>query len=180
MDPEELEVEITESVLIEDFTRVTSKMYELRDYGIIKKIIRENTHLNDDCVDCLLYYVMTSSQTNKSTILWIPEEEEKVGDLLASMKKTFTENIDITDERNIESVKRILSSDGVTIINSSGEIVNNGCVVELSAIGANNRKLTGTGESAAKLLAKNGIAIKVSQDGMIKVFISDHEEPYVF
>lgn len=34
MDPEELELEITESVLIDDFAMVTSKMYELRDYGI--------------------------------------------------------------------------------------------------------------------------------------------------
>ncbi len=34
MDPEELELEITESVLIEDFKMVIQKMYELRDYGI--------------------------------------------------------------------------------------------------------------------------------------------------
>ncbi|MCR5278073.1 MAG: bifunctional diguanylate cyclase/phosphodiesterase [Lachnospiraceae bacterium] len=34
MDPEELELEITESVLIDDFALVISKMYELRDYGI--------------------------------------------------------------------------------------------------------------------------------------------------
>lgn len=34
MDPEELELEITESVLIDDFRMVTTKMYELGDYGI--------------------------------------------------------------------------------------------------------------------------------------------------
>ena len=34
MDPEELELEITESVLIDDFKLVIQKMYELRDYGI--------------------------------------------------------------------------------------------------------------------------------------------------
>lgn len=34
MDPEELELEITESVLIDDFRLVTTKMYELGDYGI--------------------------------------------------------------------------------------------------------------------------------------------------
>lgn len=34
MSPENLELEITESVLIEDFKLITSKMLELRDYGI--------------------------------------------------------------------------------------------------------------------------------------------------
>ena len=34
MKPEELELEITESVLIDDFKSVISKMMELRDYGI--------------------------------------------------------------------------------------------------------------------------------------------------
>lgn len=34
MNPEELELEITESVLIDDFRLVTAKMYELGDYGI--------------------------------------------------------------------------------------------------------------------------------------------------
>lgn len=34
MDPEELELEITESVLIDDFKQVITKMHELRDFGI--------------------------------------------------------------------------------------------------------------------------------------------------
>lgn len=34
MNPKELELEITESVLIDDFRMVTAKMYELRDFGI--------------------------------------------------------------------------------------------------------------------------------------------------
>ncbi len=34
MDPEDVELEITESVLIDDFKLIISKMHELRDYGI--------------------------------------------------------------------------------------------------------------------------------------------------
>ena len=32
-------------------------------------------------------------------------------------------------------------------------------------------KLVGSGETAARFLAKNGVAIKISQDGTIKIFV---------
>ena len=35
---------------------------------------------------------------------------------------------------------------------------------------ASKVKLAGSGETATQILASNGVAIKISQDGMIKVF----------
>lgn len=38
----------------------------------------------------------------------------------------------------------------------------------------------GIGETAASLLAKNGIAVKISQDGTIKVFLNGRNNPLKF
>ena len=38
-------------------------------------------------------------------------------------------------------------------------------------------KAKGTGEQAAKNLARNGIAIKISQDGTIKLFLNPEDDP---
>ena len=38
---------------------------------------------------------------------------------------------------------------------------------------ADNKTLKGTGETAASRLASNGIAIKISQDGTIKIFLNE-------
>lgn len=64
---------------------------------------------------------------------------------------------------------RILSSDGVTVIDKSGKIIYHGGIVDLNA--GITKGLAGTGETAARILSDNGIAIKISQDGNIKIFI---------
>lgn len=38
-------------------------------------------------------------------------------------------------------------------------------------------KLSGSGETATRLLAQNGVAVKISQDGSIKIF-SESEKVY--
>ena len=60
-----------------------------------------------------------------------------------------------------ESRKRILSSDGVTVIANDGKILSHGAIVNLGEVVAKGQ--VGTGESAAKLLSQNGISIKISQ-----------------
>lgn len=50
--------------------------------------------------------------------------------------------------------------------------------MNLSAVTACGQ--VGTGESAAKLLAQNGISIKISQDGNIKLFYHDGNICMVF
>lgn len=46
-----------------------------------------------------------------------------------------------------------------------------GCIVDMKNLEIKGVK--GTGESAAEVLGKNGIAFKISQDGTIKVFMNE-------
>ncbi len=155
--------------------------WKYRNYNIIRKIIQDKSGLDEEYIDALLYFVIYSAQANKSTIIWLPDilTDELLKDKLVAVKQTLSETIDIGDSRNIEMIKRILSSDGVTVIDGHGGIVNNGCVVNLAKM-ENTFGLIGTGESAARLLAESGIAIKVSQDGIIKIFYDSKEKPYTF
>lgn len=155
--------------------------WKLRDYNIVHSLFSQNTLMNSEVISCLLYYILDCSRNNKSVILWIPYDfDEKILEtILIDCKKTVKLNIDILDERNEQIVKRIITSDGVTVINKDGEIVYNGCVVNLSKLSP-SKKLVGTGESATKLLAENGVAIKISQDGSIKIYYDGNMHPYIF
>ena len=46
-----------------------------------------------------------------------------------------------------------------------------GCIVNMDSAKVNAVK--GTGETVASLLASNGVAFKISQDGTIKVFLNE-------
>lgn len=155
--------------------------WKLRDYKIIKTIFVEYTDLNENVIDCVIYYALQCAQNNESSILWFPKNssEDKLKEVLIECITTFDGVIDITDEKNVELVKRIISSDGVTIINAQGEMIYNGCVVNLNRT-SKAKKMIGTGESAAHLLAQNGLALKVSQDGYIKVYYDYAEPAFIF
>ena len=66
----------------------------------------------------------------------------------------------------------------VTIINKEGQIIYCGAIVKLDV--KNENGLMGTGENAAKLLAQNGVALKVSQDGNIKIFANSTSDPIIY
>ena len=155
--------------------------WKLRDYNNVYSIFNEHTSLKSDIISCLVYFILNCSRNNKSTILWIPNDiDDKVlENILIGCNKTVKTSIKISDERNEQIVRRIITSDGVTVINSDVEIVYNGCVVNLSKLSQSN-KLVGTGESATKLLAENGVAVKVSQDGSIKIYYDGNTSPYIF
>ena len=57
-------------------------------------------------------------------------------------------------------------------------IISHGAIVNLSEVTAKGQ--VGTGESAAQLLAQNGVSIKISQDGNIKMFYNNGERCFVF
>ena len=62
---------------------------------------------------------------------------------------------------------------GATVIDKNGKIRYFGCIADISKVTAGGIK--GTGETAASLLAQNGMAIKISQDGPIKIFMEGIE-----
>jgi hypothetical protein len=80
------------------------------------------------------------------------------------MDKSFTNHI-----------IRYLSSDGATVIDKNGLLQYFGCIIDLNKIEVKGIK--GTGESAASALSANGISLKISQDGTIKLFEKRKSRP---
>ena len=155
--------------------------WKLRDYSIVHSLFSQNTSMNSEVISCILYYILDCSRNNKSVIIWIPSDfsQEAIETVLIGCKKTFKLDINILDERNEQIVKRIITSDGVTVIHKDGKIIYNGCVVNLSKL-PYSKKLVGTGESATRLLAENGVAVKISQDGNVKIYYAGDMQPYIF
>ncbi len=154
--------------------------WRYRDYELLKKRILKEVGLNDEVYNSLLYYVLYCSKNDISSLIWIPKDIGKYSDSI----KTGTENqlaestFSITDKAYSTLIKRILSSDGATVIGTNGEVEAYGCMVEVAEAKVNGVK--GTGETAASQLAKNGLAIKISQDGTIKVFLNGRDNPIKF
>lgn len=155
--------------------------WKFRDYKVINELIHNNSMLSKELVNCLLFFVMYCSQHGESTIIWIPKDisDDGINAWLAKRMKIVEQPVNIMDYRNIELVKRLLTSDGVTIIDNEGNIISNGCVVNLNSVSP-EKKMTGTGEAATKILSNNGIAIKVSQDGSVKICYDSGKKPFVF
>lgn len=155
--------------------------WKFRDYKVINELVQSNSMLSEEMVNCILFFVMYCARNGESTIIWLPQDASDSGidTWLTKRMKMVEQPINIMDQRNIELVKRILSSDGVTIIDNKGNIISNGCVVNLNSALV-EKKMTGTGEVATRILANNGMAIKVSQDGSVKVWYDSQKKPFVF
>lgn len=158
----------------------TENTWKFRDYNSIIKIIVEYAALEHGVVDALISDIIYCSQNSISSIIWLPKDDrkEKLNTVLAKNFRIFKHQIPITNPSNNGLVRRIISSDGVTIINHSGKIISHGSIVNLNKVASKGQ--VGTGESASKLLAENGVAIKISQDGNIKVFYSSGERSLIF
>ena len=103
MDPEELELEITESVLIDDFRLVTSKMYELRDYGI--KVSLDDFGTGFSSLSYLMGLPIDTLKIDKSFIDNINEDKaaKVITESIVSMSKrlgfkTVAEGVENNDQ----------------------------------------------------------------------------------
>lgn len=154
--------------------------WRYRDYELLKKRIIKAVKLDDEVYNSLLYYVLYCSKNDISSLIWIPKDLSKYKDNLktSTINKIARTTFNIKDRAYSTLIKRLLSSDGATVINSDGDVVAFGCMVDTTS--AKPTGIKGTGETAAGQLAKNGVAIKVSQDGTIKVFLNGKEKPIKF
>ena len=154
--------------------------WKFRNYNFLRKIIFENITTNNDITDSIIFYLLSCSKSNISSILWFPDDFDSIDNIIQpNTKNNFTKkNVNITDKRFVNHVFRCLSSDGATIIDKSGNIVHIGVIVDLNKITVSGMK--GTGETAASALAANGISIKISQDGNIKIFTDADKKPLLF
>lgn len=144
--------------------------WKYRNYNFIEELIKSNISFNKDSYDLLIFYILYCSKNGISSIIWIPEDLQEVDKILKTKNRLFRNNINVSNREYSNIIIRFLSSDGATIIDSNGNICYFGCIVDLSKtkiIG-----VQGTGENAAGALSSNGISIKVSQDGTIKLYLS--------
>ena len=149
--------------------------WKFRDYNGLKTCILEIMpnikSFYDELIKCVLY----CSKNDTSSIIWVPKDINTIKDIVSekTMNEFGIKPIVLKEATNLPIVKRLLSSDGATVIDKEGRIRYFGCIADLSK--ATIRGIRGTGETAASLLAQNGIAIKISQDGPIKIFIEGIE-----
>ena len=91
--------------------------------------------------------------------------------------RMWNSQLSILNESHQVLVDKILASDGAIVIEKDGKILYESVFADMSKANVSKVKLAGSGETAARFLAQNGVAIKISQDGTIKVF-ADNEKIY--
>lgn len=172
------EISIVNSVGLE-FVKIENK-WRLRDYQSLNAYLEHTLNLDEKTRKAIIYYVVMCSKSHKSSIIWIPEntDADAIASLVGTKNNLFKEKINITEQNHSGIIYRILSSDGVTIIDKSGNVIYCGGIVKLDI--KKTGGLIGTGETAAKTLSINGLAIKISQDGNIKIFSDPECTPLIY
>ncbi|MBV4506513.1 hypothetical protein HU751_016825 [Pseudomonas sp. BW13M1] len=151
--------------------------WRIRSLTQIANLIRSTLNVKEDFIQSLLYYVFYLARRRLSSIIWIPLDAQKFDDLLLSKNSLTTAPFSLLDERHTQTLVRLLSSDGASIFNTDGALLSYGSVIDISKVTINGVK--GTGESVASILAKNGLSVKISQDGTIKMFSAKLTNPIV-
>lgn len=157
--------------------------WKYRDYDALKKCFQDNIQLDDQLYYSIMKYVLRCSRNDKSSIIWLVNDENKILDLITNTEpnkvlKETNEKLNINNPSLEPIVDRLMASDGATVINLKGEILYFGVFADLSQ--KPHKGVSGSGETAASILGQNGIAIKISQDGPIHIFIEGLKYPISF
>jgi len=154
--------------------------WKYRNYSSLKKILFSFISSDENLINSLLFYILSCAKQQKSSILWFPEHLEDINRFInVNTKNQFlSDNFNISDKKVINHVMRCLTSDGISIINREGELVYFGVIANINLSPVSG--ISGTGETAASVLCENGLSIKISSDGGIKIFTGILEEPYYF
>jgi len=151
--------------------------WRIRSLTQIADLIRSTLHVKEDFIQSLLYYVFYLARRRLSSIIWIPLDATKFDEMLLSKNSLTTTPFSLLDEKHTQTLVRLLSSDGASIFNTDGTLLSYGSVIDISKVVITGVK--GTGESVASILAKNGLSIKISQDGTIKMYSKDNANPTI-
>lgn len=145
--------------------------WRYRNYNWLKKIVLDKIQLREDVYNSVIYYVLYCSKHDTSSIIWMPADIKDCINKLSNYNAIRESGVNITNMHYSGLMKRFLSSDGATVIASDGSVKYYGCIIEVSS--RKQKGLKGTGETAAAQLASNGIAFKISQDGIIKIYLDE-------
>lgn len=145
--------------------------WRVRNLLEIARLIKVSLGVDEAFVQSFLFYVFYLSRRRLSSILWVPTDVKEAEALLLSKNQFTTTPFSLTNDRHTQTLIRLLSSDGAAIFSTDGTLLSFGSVVDTSKVEISGMK--GTGESVSALLGRNGVAVKVSQDGTIKLFRRD-------
>lgn len=163
-----------------EFVKIEN-VWRYRHQKNITSFMVEQLGIKYDVSYALLLYILKCSRKHISSIIWIPYDcsEEAISRLTTNNRvKIWNNELNIMNEDHQVLIEKILASDGAIVINKDGKIIFESVFADMSNGESSVAKLAGSGETAAKLLARNGIAVKISQDGTIKVFSGDEKIYY--
>lgn len=141
----------------------------------------EHLHIEYKVSYAILYYTLKCSRNHVSSILWIPMDssEETIKTYTTSNRvNIWKRKLNLLNESHQVILEKILASDGAIVIEKNGQVLYESVFADMKEPNVEKAKLVGSGETAARFLAKNGVAIKISQDGMIKVFACNEKIYY--
>ncbi|CAV18948.1 hypothetical protein [Vibrio atlanticus] len=142
--------------------------WRLRDINQISSIIKSTLDVSDCFIQSLMFYVLQLANQRVSSILWIPKDTSNLKSFLMTENHLIRANFSILDSSHTSTLLRIFSSDGASVIDRDGNVLSYGSIIDISKLNVDG--INGTGESVSHLLGKNGLSVKISQDGKISIF----------
>lgn len=145
-------------------------IWHVRNYELFVPKFKEILGMSDNSAATLIFFCIQLSQQCKSSIIFVPDVDEiSYSGELASGGINVLGAVSFEEKKLTNSLFRIFSSDGVTIISKDGILLRHGAIVNLKIPTSSGSRLVGTGQVATQTLAKYGTAIKVSSDGTITI-----------
>ena len=150
--------------------------WKIRSVDSMIRFFIDNCSMNNSTAKAISYYIIQCSRNHKSSIFWVPKKENEkaiINKLIIQKEDMQNANFYITKTEYEQLFMRIFTSDGANIISKDGKLLYCGAIVNLRTVKSSGLK--GTGESAAEILGMNGVCVKISQDGKIKIFKNDNK-----
>lgn len=175
--PNEISVSDTDN---KEFVKIEN-VWRYRHRKNITQFLVEHLDIEYNVSYAILYYILKCSRNHISSILWIPldSSEETIKNYTTSNRvNIWKRKLNLLDESHQVMLEKILASDGAIVIEKNGQVLYESVFADMKESTIEKEKLVGSGETAARFLAKNGVAIKISQDGMIKIYAGDEKIYY--
>ena len=134
--------------------------------------------LDKRSIDHLVWSVYALSKARHGTVVLVAEEQSSVDSLCMGsvggrdpLSRALVRHVRGTKIGTLKrsgELSRILSSDGMTVINRKGELLDAGVIIDTSRV---SELVTGGGRTTAATAASHfGPVVKVSEDGPVELF----------